>query len=347
MLRYLNKVLAFVLALTMMVGVTACGEQQESKQETEKEKPLVVGYPEFSGNFSPYTASLQYDTTPPIPWQKEYGTGCFAYAEQLLSFQTSLIGLGNGSYYLCPEEFTFWENEEQKLQEMFPRYTFKIVLDWVYSHTGDLWSGKKVSSNVDNLEHHPFPHPFERDTLAGCVALGNDVTLDMFVKYWNRYVSKCDSLKMIMLEHPNMDSLDINVPTDFKVEAIQIRGGNNLVDISGASKYLIGNKEVTYNLNGFTEFGSRRSNGVDIKEEFKQNPVFERATNGVLSLDNLTYLFDNSSDGLSLFSYFTYNLNTGMGKLFNTAYNKKLYSPRTIWFDKDGFKPAVDILLKK
>ena len=62
MLRYLNKVLAFVLALTMMVGVTACGEQQESKQETEKEKPLVVGYPEFSGNFSPYTASLQYDT---------------------------------------------------------------------------------------------------------------------------------------------------------------------------------------------------------------------------------------------------------------------------------------------
>ena len=282
-----------------------------------------------------------------------YGVGARIHAkgttviiEQLLSFQTALTS-GYKTYYICPEEFTFWENEEQKLQEMFPRYTFKIVLDWVYSSTGVLRARKKVNSDVDNLEHHPFPYPLNENTAAGCITLGHDVTLDMFIKYWNRYISKCDSVKMIMLEHPSMDSLDITIPTDFKTETIQLRGGENLVDISGVSKYLIGNQEVTYNLNGFMDFGLRRSKGLDIEEKYRQNPVFEQATNGVLSLDNLTYLFDNSSNGNLLFSYFIYNISTGKGRLFNSSYSGNIKFSVTDWFDKDGFKPAIDAFLKK
>jgi hypothetical protein len=264
--------------------------------------------------------------------------------EQLLSFQTSIMS-GNKSYYLCPEEFTFWENEEQKLQEMFPRYTFKIVLDWVYSSSGDLHSRKKVNTDVDVLEHHPFPYPLKENTLGG-ITLGHSVTLEMFVKYWNRFISKADSVKYLSLELPDIETLDIVTPTKFKTESIQIRGGENLIDLTGASKYLLGAKEITYNLNGFRDFMSRRRDGMDIEEKYKQNPAFERATKGILSLDNLTYLFDNSSNGSLLFSYFTYNLNTGKGRLFDTSYLSK-ETPITKWFDKDGFIPAVDAYKKK
>lgn len=264
--------------------------------------------------------------------------------EQLLSFQTSLI-LGNRSYYLCPEELTFWENEEKKLQEMFPRYTFNIVLDWVYSPSGDLHSRKKVNTDVDVLEHHPFPYPLKENTLGG-ITLGHSVTLEMFVKYWNRFISKSDSVNYLSLELPDIETLDVVTPTKFKTESIQIRGGENLIDLTGASKYLLGAKEITYNLNGFRDFMSRRRNGVDIEEKYKQNPAFERATNGILSLDNLTYLFDNSSDGSLLFSYFTYNLNTGKGRLFDTPYIS-LITNATKWFNKDGFKSAVDAYIKK
>lgn len=279
-----------------------------------------------------------------------YGIGARVYVrgttvviQQLLSSQTSFRS-GNTSYYLCPEEFTFWENEEHKLQEMFPRYTFKIELDWVYSSIGDMWARKKVNSDVDNLEHHPFPYPFNEGISLSCITLGHNVTIDMFIKYWNRYISRCDSIKMISLEQPSMDSLDITIPTDFKVESIQIRGGDKLVDISGVSKYLIGNQEITYNLNGFRDFHSIRTNGVDIEERYKQSPAFEQATNGVLSLDNLTYLFDNSPYGKLLFSYFTYNISTGKGRLFDMSYVMPVSV--TEWFDKDGFIPAIDSYLK-
>ena len=272
-----------------------------------------------------------------------YGVGARIYLrsstvmiEQLLSMDTSLISSGTKTYYFCPEEFTFWEKEEQKLQEMFPKFTFKIVLDWVYNSTDALWPGRIVNSNVDKLEHRPFPYP-ERSTII----LGSNVTLDMFIKYWNRYISRCDSLEIITLDKPSMDSLDITIPTDFKVNSIVINGGNNLVNINGVSKYLIGNKEVTYSLNGFRDFSLRTSNGgLVIKEQYKRNPVFERATNGVLSLDNLTYLFDKSIHGSLIFSYFTYNIITGKGKLFN-GYKS------TNWFNKYEFKQAVDNYLNK
>ena len=285
-----------------------------------------------------------------------YGIGARIHAvgttvtiKQLLSFQTSLITERSITYYLCPEEFTFWENEEKKLQKMFPKYTFKIVLDWVYSSTDDLQAGKKVNSDVDNLEHCPFPYPLEEYTFAASITLGFNVTLDMFIKYWNRYISKYDCIKMIKFDNPSINSLDITIPTDFKTKAIQIIGGDNLTDISGASKYLIGNKEVTYNLNGFRDFGSRKSNVINIKEKYKQNPVFEQATNGVLSLDNLTYLFDNSTNGRLLFPGFTYNINTGKGRLFDTSYNYNKNSSASVteWFDKDGFKSAIDVYLKE
>ena len=264
--------------------------------------------------------------------------------EQLLSFQTSIMS-GNKSYYLCPEEFTFWENEEKKLQEMFPRYTFTIVLDWVYSSSGDLHSRKKVNSDVDVIEHHPFPYPLKENALGG-IALGSNVTVEMFVKYWNRFISKSDSIKYLSLEYPDIETLDVMTPTNFKTEVIQIRGGEHLIDLTGASKYLSGAKEITYNLNGFRDFMSRRRDGMDIEEKYKQNPAFERATKGILSLDNLTYLFDNSSNGSLLFSYFTYNLKTGKGRLYDALYlNKEI--PVTKWFDKDGFIPAVDAYIKK
>lgn len=306
----------------------------------------------FGGTTAKYRICNRYinDESP-----NTYGVGARIYLrgntviiEQLLSSQTSLIsGTLSKLYYTCPEELTFWEKEEKKLQEMFPRYTFKIMLDWVYNSTGDLWARKKVNSDVDSLEHHPFPYPLKENTLADYITLGSNVTLDMFIKYWNRYISKCDSVKMLMLEHPSMDSLDITIPTDFKAETIRLRGGDNLVDISGASKYLIGNQEVTYNLNGFRDFSSRKSKGLDIEKKYRQNPVFEQATNGVLSLDNLTYLFDNSTNGSLLFSYFTYNINTGKGRLFTSSYSKNIKFSVTDWFDKDGFKPAIDAFLKK
>lgn len=279
-----------------------------------------------------------------------YGVGARTYIrgntviiEQLLSTQTSLIS-GNKSFYTCPEELTFWEKEEKKLQEMFPRYTFKIVLNWVYNSTERLWPSKKVNSDVDKLEHYPFPyHP---DLEGGeFIALGTDVTLDMFIKYWNRFISRRESITSIELSDPMMDSLDITIPTDFKTKSIQIRGGENLVDLNGATKYLIGNKQVMYNLNGFRSFDSKRSDSLepDIQEVYKQKPAFERATNGVLSLDNLTYLFDKSTYGRLLFSYFTYDISTGKGLLFDDY----SYNHVAKWFDKDGFKKAVDDYIKK
>ena len=78
-------------------------------------------------------------------------------------------------------------------------------------------------------------------TFAASITLGFNVTLDMFIKYWNRYISKYDSIKFIKFDNPSINSLDITIPTDFKTKAIQIIGGDNLTDISGASKYLIGN----------------------------------------------------------------------------------------------------------
>ena len=300
----------------------------------------------FGGTKEKYRICNRY-VTDENPYS--YGVGARIYLrgktvviEQLLTPTWSRY-----NYYVCPEEFTFWEKEEQKLQEMFPRYTFKIVFDWVYMSSGDLWI-RKVNSAVDNLEHYPFPHPLEEDPSGDCIILGDNVTLDMFIKYWNRYISTVDSFKMIMLENPSMDSLDITIPTDFKVEAIQVRGGDNLVDISGVSKYLIGNQEVTYNLNGFEKLSLRMSDKLlSIKEKYIQHPVFEEATKGVLSLDNLTYLFDNSTNGTLLFSYFTYNISTGKGRLSNSLYSKNVKFSVTDWFDKDGFKRAIDAFLKK
>ena len=77
--------------------------------------------------------------------------------------------------------------------------------------------------------------------------------------------------------------------------------------------------------------------------------MFEQATNGVLSLDNLTYLFDNSTNGRLLFPGFTYNINTGKGRLFDTSYNYNKNSSASVteWFDKDGFKSAIDVYLKE
>jgi hypothetical protein len=48
-----------------------------------------------------------------------------------------------------------------------------------------------------------------------------------------------------------------------------------------------------------------------------------------------------------LFSYFTYNIKTGKGRLFDTSYNKNKSVAVTNWFDKDGFIPAIDAYLKK
>ena len=300
----------------------------------------------FGGRIEKYRVCNRYvmDESP-----YTYGVGARIYLrgktvviEQLLTPKMTSI-----YYYNCPEEFTFWENEEQKLQEMFPRYTFKIVFDWVYMSNGLLWA-TKVNSDVDNLEHYPFPYPLETST-SDCIALGSNVTLDMFIKYWNRFISTSDYVKKIVLDEPNMDSLNITIPTDFRVESVEIRGGENLTDISGISKCLIGKQEVTYNLYRFASDilmihdGRRR---LSIKGRYKQHPVFEQATNGVLSLDNLTYLFDNSVNGILLFPYFTYNISTGNGRLFNISNTKRDKYYYTNWFDKDGFKATVDAFLK-
>ena len=303
----------------------------------------------FGGTTAKYRICNRYinDESP-----NTYGVGARIYLrgntviiEQLLSSQTSLIsGTLSKLYYTCPEELTFWEKEEKKLQEMFPRYTFKIMLDWVYNSTERLWARKKVNSDVDNLEHHPFPYNTDIDG-GNFISIGENVTLEMFIKYWNRFISRSKVVKSITLNDPSMDSLDITVPTDFKVETIQIIGGENLVDINGAAKYLVGNKQVLYNLNGFRSFSPRKSDSLanDIEDVYKQKPAFEKATNGVLSLDNLIYLFDKSPDGRLLFSYFTYDINTGKGLLFDDS----TYNHVANWFDKDGFKKAVDDYIKK
>ena len=275
-----------------------------------------------------------------------YGVGARIYLrgtsvviEQLLTPKMT------SNCYNCPEEFTFWENEEQKLQKMFPRYTFKIVFDWVYHVYGLLWA-IKVNSDKDNLEHYPFPYPFESST-TNCIVLGSNVTLDMFIKYWNRFISTSDYIKKLVLDEPNTDSLNITIPTNFRVESVEIRGGENLTDISGISKCLIGKQEVTYNLYRFANDNLMiHDSRLSIKEKYKQHPVFEQATNGVLSLDGLTYLFDNSVNGRLLFPYFTYDISTGKGRLFNISNTVRDKYYHTIWFDKDGFKATVDAFLK-
>ena len=297
----------------------------------------------FGGTKEKYRICNRY-VTDENPYSYGVGARIFLRGTSVVIEQLLTPTWSRYNYYVCPEEFTFWENEEQKLQEMFPRYTFKIMLDWVYNSTERLWARKKVNSDVDNLEHHPFPYNTDIDG-GNFITIGENVTLEMFIKYWNRFISRSKVVKSITLNDPSMDSLDITVPTDFKVETIQIRGGENLVNINGAAKYLVGNKQVLYNLNGFRSFSQRKSDSLanDIEDVYKQKPAFEKATNGVLSLDNLIYLFDKSPDGRLLFSYFTYDINTGKGLLFDDS----TYNHVANWFDKDGFKKAVDDYIKK
>ena len=68
MKKNLKKILALLLTLTMVVGMTACGGSDEKKPSgdntgasNENTTPLVVGYSTFSQKFSPFTADTQYD----------------------------------------------------------------------------------------------------------------------------------------------------------------------------------------------------------------------------------------------------------------------------------------------
>ena len=62
MKKNLKKVLAMLLALTMVVGLTACGGKDNNGDGgSKKDTPLVVGYSAFSQKFSPFTADTQYD----------------------------------------------------------------------------------------------------------------------------------------------------------------------------------------------------------------------------------------------------------------------------------------------
>jgi len=56
----MKKVLAILLALVMVLTVfAACGKKTEKKPE--EQKPLVVGYSNFSQKFSPFFAETAYD----------------------------------------------------------------------------------------------------------------------------------------------------------------------------------------------------------------------------------------------------------------------------------------------
>ena len=57
-------------------------------------------------------------------------------------------------------------------------------------------------------------------------------------------------------------------------------------------------------------------------------------------------MFENSTDEKLLFSHFIYDISTGKGKLLDNSY---IGMPKgsTSWFDKNGFKSAVDAYLIK
>lgn len=302
----------------------------------------------FGGSEAKYRICNRYvqDLSPDA-----YGVGARIMArgnkvviEQMLSWQTSFI-TGTRTFYTCSRELTFWEEEEKKLAELFPRYTFKIVLDWVYS-PGGMHASTKITPD-SKLVHRPYPCPGD-DLLSPKVGIGYEVTLDEYAAYWNRFVSKAESIREFSIENPEFTSLDIHVPTDLKIESMVIRGGEKLTDLSGVAKYMIGPPEVSYNLNGFKDFMSRRSDGVDIDPKYDvPNPAFEIATKGLLSLDNLRYLFDANGNGKILCTFFLYDMTNNQGRLYDTTYGSNPTIIATDRFTKDTFKKAVDKHKKK
>ena len=64
MKKEFKRVLALVLAVVMVFGLTACGDKKDDGKtpgKTGSIKPLVVGYAEFSQKFSPFYADTAYD----------------------------------------------------------------------------------------------------------------------------------------------------------------------------------------------------------------------------------------------------------------------------------------------
>lgn len=64
MKKEFKRVLALVLAVVMVFGLTACGDKKDDDKKpgvTGSIKPLVVGYAEFSQKFSPFYADTAYD----------------------------------------------------------------------------------------------------------------------------------------------------------------------------------------------------------------------------------------------------------------------------------------------
>jgi hypothetical protein len=305
----------------------------------------------FGGTDSKYRICNRY--VPDIS-EDAYGIGARPYCkgntvviEQMVSFQTSNISGGSRSLYTCPEELLFWENEETKLSGLFPKFKFKIILDWVYLPDAGGYI-RTVDPEKEAIEHHPFPYPLNSNTNSGTITLGHTVTLNDFIKYWNRFAKTEDKVQCLAFEHPPMESLEISIPSNFKTGQIMIRGGLQLTDIDSAKAYMTGNSEIVYNLYGFRDFSSRRRDGQDIDPKFKEGvPAFEKATNGLMSLDNLTYLFDNSPNGSLVCSYFMYSPITHKGRIFDVGYNvsRNIVSD---WFSDDkGFRKAVDMARKK
>ena len=64
MKKEFKRVLALVLAVVMVFGLTACGDEKDGGKTPDKTgsiKPLVVGYAQFSQKFSPFYADTAYD----------------------------------------------------------------------------------------------------------------------------------------------------------------------------------------------------------------------------------------------------------------------------------------------
>lgn len=304
----------------------------------------------FSGSTEKYRVCNRYvkDISPDA-----YGIGARisrmgtnVIIEQMVSFQTSFT-TGSKSFYICQEEMEFWEKEEEKLHELFPKYTFKIMLDWIYVKDGTLHPRTEVNSDVDQLPRYQFPYPINEANCSGTISLGYEVSLEMFVKYWNRFINRSDHINTLYLENPSMTNLDLSVPSDFKVNRIMIRGGASLTNLEGAKKYLMEDHTITYNLNGFRDFLAHRNDGTEISTEYASGtPAYEIATNGALSLENLKYLFDNSPNGSLLFSYFIYDLDSKRCRLFDSSYSVDKVKI-TEWFKKENFKKVVNKYLKR